>query len=228
MRRLEKMQTSADIQNILAPCADLVSFIYNVDLTMSLFKLSPILLLLVATMLTGCTHTREMSPDAVSTYSFEHVNETLEGRSVEVELTDERVIASKALRIQPDTTWTLDMLNGKLRQDPAQNISSIIWNRPGRGALEGAAIGALGGAVLGLATGFALASGRESEGARTSKAYYIAVPATFVTIIGIGTGTVLGVQKGSRDRYVYPQPPLNLAGSTESSSKATYSSSQRR
>lgn len=195
---------------------------------MSLFKFSPILLLLVATMLTGCTHTREMSPDAVSAYSFEHVNETLEGRSIEVELTDERIIASKALRIRPDTTWTIDMLNGKLRQDSAQNISSIIWNRPGRGALEGAAIGALGGAVLGLATGFALATGREADGARTSKAYYIAVPATFVTIIGIGTGTVLGVQKGSRDRYVYPQPPLGLSAAAETPSNATYSSSQQR
>jgi len=222
------MRTSADIQNILVPCTDLVPFIYKVDLAMTLFRVFPILLLLVTTMLTGCTHTREMSPDAVSTYSFEHVNETLEGRSVDVELTDERIIASKALRIQPDTTWTIDMLNGKLRHDPAQNISSIIWNRPGRGALEGAAFGALGGAVLGLATGFALAAGREEEGARTSKAYYIAVPASFVTIIGIGAGTVLGVQKGSRDRYVYPQPPLGMSAAAESSSTTTYGSSQPR
>jgi hypothetical protein len=180
---------------------------------MSCSKLIPTLVFIVATVLTGCTHTREMSPDSASAYSFERVNESLEGRSVAVALGDERIIESKVLRIRSDTTWSVDMLNGKLRQDPAQNIASITWDRPGQGALEGAAFGALGGAVLGIAVGFALASGREEDGARTSKAYYIAVPATFVTILGIGAGTVLGVSKSSRDRYVYPQPPI---GSTAS------------
>ncbi len=171
---------------------------------MASMKAFPLLVLAGILFLTGCTHTRQLGTHQEAEATFDQANLSLEGRRVDIKLRDGRTMASTALRIGPDTTWSIDLLNRKLREAPSGEISDITYTRYGRGAVEGAMLGAAGGALVGLAAGLALTSIRDQDEARTSLGYYVAVPAVFFTILGIGTGTMYGINKGSRDRYVYP------------------------
>ncbi len=165
-------------------------------------KIFPVGLLLFAFYLTGCTHSQQVQEEAIS---FDKLHQTLEGRRVDIKLNDKRTISSTALRIRPDTTWAIDMLSGRVRSAASNDIHSISWKRPGRGAKEGALLGAAGGAILGLAAGLALTSVRDSDNAKTSVEQYVGVITGFGVMIGIGSGTLIGVKRGSHDRYVYPQ-----------------------
>ena len=168
-------------------------------------RLFPVALLLFAVLLTGCTHTQQVQNQTASDVSFAELHQTLEGRRVNIKLNDTRTISSTALRIRPDTTWAIDMLSGRVRQTSTNEIHSISWKRPGRGALEGALLGGAGGALLGLAVGLALTSSRDSEAAQTSVGQYVGVVTGFGILVGAGSGTLIGVRRGSHDRYVYPQ-----------------------
>ena len=68
-------------------------------------------------------------------------------------------------------------------------------------------LGAAGGALAGLAVGLALTSIRDADRAQTSIAEYVGVVTGFGLIVGVGSGAIIGVKKGSHDRYVYPQLP---------------------
>ena len=172
---------------------------------MSLSKLFPVGLLLFAVLLTGCTHTQKVQDEPAAEVSFDELHQTLEGRRVNIKLNDQRTISSTALRIRPDSTWSIDMLSGRVRRASTNEIQSISWKRPGRGAMEGALLGGAVGALAGLAAGLALRSERDADRARTSVGQYVGVVTGFGFIVGLGSGTLIGVRKGSHDRYVYPQ-----------------------
>ncbi|MFQ5570079.1 MAG: hypothetical protein ACE5G0_10425 [Rhodothermales bacterium] len=159
---------------------------------------------LLVLLFTGCTHTRHINSDAGSGISFDELHQTLEGRQVDIALNDERTMESTALRIRPDSTWSVDLLTGNIRGAATSDIRAITRQRPGRGALHGAAFGAVGGAIVGIAAGLALTSVRDEDTARESTAYYVSVITGFGVVLGIGSGTLIGMKKGSRDRYVYP------------------------
>ena len=165
----------------------------------------PVGLLLFAFLLTGCTHTQQVQDQSASNISFDELHQTLEGRRVDIKLNDTRTIPSTALRIRPDTTWAIDMASGRVRRASTNQIHSISWKRPGRGALEGALLGGAGGALVGLAAGLALTSVRDSDQAKTGVAQYVGVITGVGIIMGVGSGTVIGVRRGSQDRYVYPE-----------------------
>ena len=175
---------------------------------MSPYKtLLPLSLLVFAVLLTGCTQTRQVAYEPDSNITFDELHEALEGRRVDIRLNDERMIASTALRIRPDTTWAIDLLSGQVRGAATRDISFVSRKRPGRGALHGAVLGAAGGALVGLAAGLALTSVRDEDTARTSVAQYVGVVTGFGVILGIGSGTFIGMKRGSQDRYIYPQLP---------------------
>lgn len=165
----------------------------------------PIGLLLTVLLLAGCTHTRHVGEDETADTNFDQLHQTLEGRTVDLHLRDERTMASTALFINRDTTYTLDLLNGRIREASNREVLGLTHTRRGKGAIEGAVLGGAGGLLVGLAAGLALTSVRDSDVARTSVGYYVAVPTTFFTVVGIGAGSVLGARKGSRDHYVYPE-----------------------
>lgn len=162
-------------------------------------------LLLVALLATGCTQTRMVGTDDSVDYTFEELHQSLEGRTVDIQLHDERLIPSMALLIGPDTTWALDELTGEVRGSATGEIAAIRYNRPGRAAVHGALIGAAAGSLFGLLSGFGLTSVRDEDTATTSVAYYVAVPTAFFGVVGFGAGTYLGLRRGSYDQYVYPQ-----------------------
>ena len=175
---------------------------------MSIYKILSPSLLVVAVLLTGCMQTKQLSYEPNSNISFDELNETLEGRNVNIRLSDQRMIASTALRIQPDTTWAIDLLSGQVRGAATTDIDFISRKRTGRGAWQGAMLGAAGGALVGLAAGLALNSSRDAERARTGIGQYIGVITGFGVILGVGSGAFIGMKKGSHDRYVYPQLPM--------------------
>lgn len=178
---------------------------------MTMYKIFPLSLLVVAVLLTGCTQTRQVATEADSTISFGELNETLEGRSVDIRLNDQRTISSTALRIQPDTTWAIDQLSGRVRGAATDDINYIARRRTGRGAWQGAVLGAAGGALVGLAVGLAMSStNRDADRAQTGVGQYVGVVTGFGVILGLGSGAVIGMKKGSYDRYVYPQLPMNV------------------
>jgi hypothetical protein len=180
---------------------------------MSRFKLLAGGLSLALVLLSGCTHARQVSYDPGSPQSFEAVHQTLAGRRVDIRLHDQRTIASTALRIGPDSTWALDLLSGRVRGAATGEIHSISWKRPGRGVMEGAMLGAVGGTLVGLAAGLALRSTRDAERARTGVAQYVGVITGFGLLVGLGSGTLIGLRHGSYERYVYPPPSLGMADS---------------
>ncbi len=186
---------------------------------MALTRILPASLLLAVFLLTGCTHTQQVTPEANASISFDELHQMLEGRRVDIRLRDERTMASTALRIRPDSTWSVDLLTGDVRGAATRDIHSITWKRPGRGALEGALLGAAGGAIVGLATGFALTYVRDAETAKTSLGYYVGVITGFGVIVGVGSGTLVGVSKGSRQQYVYPQLPHEAQGPSAPSAR---------
>ncbi len=174
---------------------------------MTIYKILPLSLLVFAVLLTGCTQTKQVTYEPDSSISFEELNETLEGRNIDIRLNDQRSIASTALRIEPDTTWAIDLLSGQVRAAATSDINFVSRRRPGRGAWHGAVLGAAGGALAGLAVGLALTSIRDADRAQTSIAEYVGVVTGFGLIVGVGSGAIIGVKKGSHDRYVYPQFP---------------------
>ena len=176
---------------------------------MTIYKILPLSLLVFGVLLTGCTQTQQVAYESDSNISFGELNETLEGRNVDIRLRDQRMIASTALRIQPDTTWAIDLLSGQVRGAATTDIDFISRKRPGRGAWQGAMLGAAGGALVGLVAGLALNSARDAERARTGIGQYIGVITGFGVILGVGSGAFIGMKKGSHDRYVYPQLPMN-------------------
>ena len=174
---------------------------------MTIYKILPLSLLVFAVLLTGCTQTKQVTYEPDSSISFEELNETLEGRNIDIRLNDQRSIASTALHIDPDTTWAIDLLSGQIRAAATSDINFVSRRRPGRGAWHGAALGAVGGALAGLAAGLALTSIRDADQAKTSAAEYVGVITGFGLILGVGSGALIGIKKGSHDRYVYPQFP---------------------
>ncbi len=174
---------------------------------MTIYKILPLSLLVFAVLLTGCTQTQQVAYEPDSNISFGELNETLEGRNVDIRLRDQRMIASTALRIQPDTTWAIDLLSGQVRGAATTDIDFISRKRTGRGTWQGALLGAAGGALVGLVAGLVLNSSRDAERARTGIGQYIGVITGFGVILGMGSGTFIGMKKGSHDRYVYPQIP---------------------
>lgn len=165
-------------------------------------------LLVFAVLLMGCTQTQQVVYEPNSNISFGELNETLEGRTVDIRLSDQRMIASTALRIQPDTTWAIDLLSGQVRGAATTEIEFISRRRTGRGVWQGAALGAAGGALVGLAAGLVLTSVRDADTAQTGVGQYVGVVTGFGVILGIGGGTLIGMKRGSHDRYVYPQLPM--------------------
>ncbi|MFB3132731.1 MAG: hypothetical protein ACE10K_09465, partial [Rhodothermales bacterium] len=169
---------------------------------MTIYKILPLSLLVFAVLLTGCTQTKQVTYEPDSSISFEELNETLEGRNIDIRLNDQRSIASTALRIEPDTTWSIDLLSGQVRAAATVDIYYVSRRRPGRGVWQGAALGAVGGALAGLAAGLALTSIRDADRAQTSVAEYVGVVTGFGLILGVGSGAIIGVKRGSHDRYV--------------------------
>lgn len=171
----------------------------------TLFKTSALGLLGLVILASGCTHTQHVSEEPPADIDFHALNDVLEGRRVEIQRRDQRTIPSTALLIKPDTTWAIDLLSGRVQGMATHEVEAVTWRRPGRGVLEGAVWGSAVGAVVGFGAGLALTSVRDAEKAQTSIEAYVAMISGFGVLLGAGSGMFIGMSRGRRDQYVYPQ-----------------------
>src|SRR5690606_40655635 len=85
-------------------------------------------ILALVLVMSGCTQTREISQEEIArdgAYSFSEVHQTLEGKEVEIELTDGRSMPSVALRIVPDSTAWVDLMTDRVRTAQTQELLAI-------------------------------------------------------------------------------------------------------
>ena len=169
-------------------------------------------LVLTALVLTGCTQTHQITYQEApaEAVTFEEAHQTLEGRHVEIELSDGRAMPSQVLIVEEDSTAWLDLMTERVRSADTPQIEVIRHNQPSRAIKQGSLFGAAAGSLLGLATGFGML-GKQKDDALLSEGGFVTRFVVGGTFLGIGGGALIGLQRGSADAYVYPDVPRNTA-----------------
>jgi hypothetical protein len=144
---------------------------------------------LVSVLSAGCTHTRPA--DLASTGERDAINRRAAGRTSSVVLEDGRRVSAVSFRVEADSaSWVTDA--GRVHSVAVGELRSIRTASRGRGALEGLAIGAGIGGLLGLL------------GAATGDGYFSDRPLAWVaasTAAGAEVGALVGLVTG-RTRFV--------------------------
>ncbi|MCK4679977.1 hypothetical protein KAT82_02535, partial [bacterium] len=154
-------------------------------------------------MLAGCSHVHPSDPTS-SADVVNEVNRVVKSRTVDITLLDTKELWAENVRVTADSTWfdvvgrpshsrpwQLDIGRGV----PTSEIGAISIRRHGRGALEGAAVGFLIGAVPGMIVG-------------TRDPYATPVIGGVVFgVIGLAVGFVWGAIAGSKDVYDFTKAP---------------------
>jgi hypothetical protein len=150
--------------------------------------------LLVLFAITGCSSTRIASTgDDLGT-----VNLLAERRVAHVTLAGGEIVRARALLIEADSVSWVDARTGEFRTAATPQVREVRFTSRGRGALEGAGLGAAigGGALGGLFTLGMVASGWSWEwGGMISGA-----------VLGLPIGAAAGAGMGERSTYVIDLP----------------------
>lgn len=168
--------------------------------------MSRVTFLLIPLLLAGCTHTYRVQyqPNGnADEVSFEEAHTMLEGREAEVELADGRSMPAQVLRVEQDSTIWMDEMTDRLRFADTPQIEVIRHPQPDRAARQGALVGAVGGGLLGLATGFGLL-GKQKDDALLSESGFVLRFVVGGAVTGTALGAMLGPVRGAHDNYVYP------------------------
>ncbi|MDT7856570.1 hypothetical protein RQM47_07955 [Rubrivirga sp. S365] len=155
------------------------------------------LLVFAVCALAGCTHIQP-APLA-SAGGRSDVNDRARTADATVVLADGERARARALHLAPDlATWT-DPQTGAARSAPTADLLSVRFVDRARGGAEGAGLGLLAGAGVGLAlSALVVASGdtgplEPAEGA--------ALITSAFGLIGAGVGAVGGLDRGSQAVY---------------------------
>ncbi|HYV64952.1 MAG TPA: hypothetical protein VE964_01835 [Myxococcales bacterium] len=158
-------------------------------------------LLLVAA--AGCT-TTHVVPQPLTSAEVSGLNELVWDREVELRLAGQEV-RGRDLTLGSEVVWTDG--EGQRQRAPLQALQSLRFSPAygsGRGALEGAGIGLLGGGLLGAAIGFA--SGDDTCPPRGLCVIHFsgAQKAAFLAIgfgaLGLVAGSLVGAVIGHREQ----------------------------
>ena len=96
----------------------------------------------------GCAHTQSQS--VASEDGRARINLRASERPAVIAIEGQRRQTVEALHVAADLTTWLDPETGGLRSAPTSEVEAVTFRRPGYGALEGLAVGALVGAALGF------------------------------------------------------------------------------
>ena len=167
-------------------------------------RLLPALVFLLA--LGGCAATVPVAPPA-----YADTSARLDGRRVTVVLADGSAWRATALRLGPDSTSWFDAARGALRTEPTSSVVRVEHRDRGRQAQMGGVRGLVGGALLGIAMGFALSEDRTVDAPPSTAiigALLVAPLGAAAGALGAALGAALG---NTPDRYVLA-PPDTLGG----------------
>lgn len=118
----------------------------------------PVLYVLLAGLVMGCTHTQTVAPQDAQ---WREVNRRAEEKRATVIFVNDRTTAAKDLQLRPDSTSWLDPNTGTVQGAATSEVASISFKYRARGALEGLGVGLLFGAAGGAVLG---SGGAEGEG----------------------------------------------------------------
>jgi len=157
-------------------------------------------IILIATLITGCSHVREYS-------NYEELNTIAQEKPVILKLADGTFTKGKNLMVTTDSTYWENYYPIKNRVVPTAQINEVIIVKLGRGAWEGfqtVAISSLSVGLLGLLSG----GDSRNSNLRFSGTFYFYILTALGTFYGSMVGIPLGFLIGSRDVYlVNTEPP---------------------
>lgn len=160
------------------------------------------LALLLGTVLAGCIHTQSLHVSSPAERAA--FNARAEGTEARIALVDGTTSTGHSVRVAPDVTRWTDPQTGP-RSAPTSEIASIRYVDRGRGALEGAGLGFVGGGLFGGLVG--TDGGAEPD----EMELFTVTPEQILlgfAIVGTVIGTFVGMARGSRIVYrVSPQRP---------------------
>jgi hypothetical protein len=140
----------------------------------------------------GCSHTIRLGPQAPPE-RWQKAQQRLEGRRAEVVLRDGRRFRADGVEVSPEAVVGWEVGSGTRHSAPPGDVEAICYRERGRGALEGAGLGALVGAG-GMAFAVAADCSDSAEGCRV----WTIVGAIVGAVIGPPVGLAIGAVRGSR------------------------------
>lgn len=135
----------------------------------------------------GCTHVQPLSLS--SSEGRAAVTERAASRRAQLSLDGEPTRFVRDLRLDADSARWTDARTGRRRAEPTTRVRAVVFARPGRDAMAGAAVGAGVGAVAGRAIDAPFGLNREP--------LWIALNA----VAGSGLGAFLGAMFSGADVY---------------------------
>jgi len=165
------------------------------------------MIVILAFILWGCTHTRHLS-QIENSDEIEQINRLGVGKESKIIPHLGETITALDIHVHADQTYFLNVNSRQKDSITTSEIREIHFKRSGKGALEGLGIGLLFGATTGVVGGFL--SGDDDPGwfAMTAEE-----KATGLGIIGgIGGGILglpIGAATGSREIFVFPEDSVS-------------------
>ena len=157
---------------------------------------------LALALLAGCTQTRTLAPD--DPYAWDEVNgRGGRGEAAVVTLAGGETVRAEAVHVAPDVATWLDPATGAGRSAPTADVVSVAFADPGRGALQGLAIGGSLGGLLGMGAGTFVDFLDDFGGPGAAT-----VGGTLVGgAVAGGIGALAGRARGGRTVFLGPAPP---------------------
>ena len=154
----------------------------------------------LAITLIGCGSSYIVSSESNDEHlSFSEFNTAAENEEADIVLQDDSILYVRGVRVESDTTtWQHPTTNERVAV-PTHRIKKIILTNQALGALEGAGIGFLSGAVLGLVAAVPFVANSNDEYAGFA---YIIFPG-IGGATGVLTGLIIGIASGHTDKYEF-------------------------
>ena len=159
-------------------------------------------LVVVVVVLAGCTQTRTLAPD--DPHRWDEVNgRGGRGEGAVVTLASGEAVRARAVHVAPDVATWLDPETGDGRSAPTGDVVSVTFSDPGRGALQGLAIGGTLGALLGMSAGTFVDFVDDFGGPGDATVVGMLVGGA----VAGGLGALAGRARGGRTAFLHPAPP---------------------
>ena len=171
-----------------------------------------ILPIVLAVILTGCTHSRTVHLGGEMEGPYAAINEKTQRKKPLITLADRRLIKASDLQLTPDSSSWLNVSTKRFETVATSEIRSIRFVKRGQGVLEGLSLGLLVGASLGGALGYATSSDSDFLLGRGVGALFGGV---LFGGLGASIGIVMGVGEGSKVVFHFQASPPVQPGSSE-------------
>lgn len=161
-------------------------------------------------MISGCTHTRVLPPDARA-----EINQRGQQSTATLKLNTGERITTRSLHFAPDVVSWVDPVTGRAASRTVTEIVSVQFTKRGRGALQGLGIGLVAGVLIGAVvfvidehntdpcTEFCFFLDPSPGEAAVIGAVLVGVPSALL-------GAAIGGARGSREVFLVAPHPIEI------------------